>query len=438
MARRRSTARGDGDASRTEVPEDEERRIHAEYRQSLYFLRKMQGAYGRFVPRDFLKLLGAEDILNVRLGDEVEKKITVMFSDIRDFTTLSETMTSRQVFEFLNDYLSHMEPAVQGHGGIVDKYIGDAVMALFPDRADDAVKAAIAMRDALRSYNQGRRRSGQPPIETGIGLNTGLTTLGILGHLERMESTIIGDAVNVAQRIEGLTKIYRAAVLISEDTLAALNNAQDFSIRFVDRVRVKGRARPISIYEVFDGDHPDLARAKLENVDQFENAVAYYHLREVDKALPLFEACKAAARDDSVVEVYLDRCRRFLDDGTFEGPGELLDHLEWREAYDTKIEEIDTQHRVLLENINALSAAIKTDDVARIDAVFAFIERYCIEHFRMEGAYMRKYGYPFAAEHGQEHAAFIRAFARTREEAVSGRATGCSRFSASTCSSTTG
>jgi hemerythrin len=400
---------------------EENQRIRAEHRQALYTLRQTQGAYGRFVPKDFIRLLGADDILNVRLGDEVEKKITIMFTDIRNFTSLSEDMTSRETFEFLNTYLSQMEPPVQRHGGIIDKFIGDAVMALFPDRAENAVKAAISMRTALAFYNGRRVKNGQEPIQMGIGLNTGLTTLGILGHLERMESTVIGDAVNVAQRIEGLTKNYRVGTLISEDTLASLGDPHEFSFRFVDRVRVKGRARPISVYEVFDGEDTEGARAKLESIDVFERAVAYYHLREVDRARPLFEICQKASPDDTVVDIYLERCRTFLENGVYEGVGELCSHMEWRESFNTGMEDIDRQHGTLLENINALAGSIQNEDAKAIEKVFSFLEEYSVDHFHGEESLMEEYEYPFIAEHRQEHSSFIRAFTANKQEIMSGR-----------------
>ena len=391
------------------------------YRQTLYTLRKTQAAFGRFVPKDFLKLLGTGDILSVNLGDEVERQLTVMFTDIRNFTSVSEAMSSHETFEFLNAYLGHMEPAVQRHEGIIDKFIGDAVMALFPDRPEKAVEAAIAMREALHYYNERRVKDGYEPIQMGIGLNTGLTTLGVLGHLERMESTVIGDSVNVAQRIEGLTKCYRVGILISEDVLANLEDPNAFSIRFVDRVRVKGRIRPISVYEVFDGDAPELAKAKLACLEMFEKAVAYYHLREIEQALPLFQQCLDATEGDTVAEIYVDRCRRFLADGTYEGIGELLQQVEWLDSYNTGLEDVDSQHRTLLDNINKLAKAIHGDDASAVEEVFAFLARYAVEHFATEDGYMEKYGYPFRDEHRQEHDSFIRGFAATQQEILSGR-----------------
>ena len=167
---------------------------------------ELTDAYGRFVPHQFLNLLGYESIIDVNLGDQVQQEMSVLFADIRDFTTLSETMTPQENFNFINAYLSRMEPAITSNNGFIDKYIGDAIMALFSDFADDAVKAGIAMLNILTNYNEDRQRVGYIPIQIGIGINSGSLMLGTVGGKSRMDSTVISDAVNLASHIEGLTK----------------------------------------------------------------------------------------------------------------------------------------------------------------------------------------------------------------------------------------
>ena len=164
--------------------------------------------YTRFVPKEFIKNLGKADIADVKLGDNVEKDMSILFSDIRGFTTLSEQMTPVQNFNFINSYLNVMGPVIRSHRGFIDKYIGDAIMALFDKSADDAVMGAIAMLRQLGKYNEGRKRAGYSPIEIGIGINTGTLRIGTVGESGRMEGTVIGDAVNIASRTEGMTKIY--------------------------------------------------------------------------------------------------------------------------------------------------------------------------------------------------------------------------------------
>ena len=398
---------------------DEALTLRSKLRQAVYLLRQTKSAYDHFIPRRLLEILGVTDIVNLHIGENIDRKITIMFSDIRNFTTISENMDSSDTFSFINDYLSFMEPAVQFHNGVIDKFIGDAVMAIFPESAEDAVKAALAMRDALGQFNRRRTQEGLPPVSMGIGLNTGLSTLGVLGHLERLEATIIGDAVNVASRVEGLTKLYRVGLLISEDTLACIQKLENYSIRFVDRVAVRGRIRPVSIYEVFDGDSPALANQKLGAQDIFEKAVAYFHFQEVERALPLFRQCQEAAPEDTVVEMYINRCQKFQESGIFECATDIREKVQWQESFNTGLDDVDAQHQELLNNIGNLSKAIQKNDMEMVKVVLNFLQEYGVNHFATEEAYMEKYKYPFIADHRQEHAAFIRNFLSMRDDLLS-------------------
>ncbi|TAF33592.1 MAG: response regulator, partial [Oscillatoriales cyanobacterium] len=175
-------------------------------------------ATSRFVPNEFLGFLGCESIVDIKLGDAVQLEMSVLFSDIREFTTLSEQMTPEDNFKFINSYLSHMEPLIVENRGFIDKYIGDAIMALFSEGADDAVRAGIAMLHALVEYNQERASAGYIPIKIGVGINTGSLMLGIVGGPSRMDGTVISDAVNLASRIESLTKKYGVSLLITDPT----------------------------------------------------------------------------------------------------------------------------------------------------------------------------------------------------------------------------
>ncbi|MEM7018537.1 MAG: adenylate/guanylate cyclase domain-containing protein, partial [Pseudomonadota bacterium] len=207
--------------------------------------------YARFVPHEFLQFLNKDSVVDVELGDHVQKEMTILFSDIRGFTSLSETMTPDENFRFINSYLSRMEPVIAGHSGFIDKYIGDAIMALFPTSADEAVRGSIDMLHSLSDYNEGRERAGYPLIKIGIGLNTGPLMLGTVGGKNRMDGTVISDAVNLASRVEGLTKTYGTALLITEWTYQRLYDVSQYQTRVIDRVRVKGKTEPVTVYEIF-------------------------------------------------------------------------------------------------------------------------------------------------------------------------------------------
>ena len=168
-------------------------------------LQRIIAASFRFVPREFLSVLHKESIVDVSLGDQTQRQMTIMFSDIRSFSSLSEDMSPSENFQFINTLLSQMCPTIREHMGFVDKYLGDGIMALFPRGADDAVQAAIAMRTQLARFNEARSRTGKRPIRIGTGLHSGLLMLGTIGETERMEVTVISDAVNLASRVEQLT-----------------------------------------------------------------------------------------------------------------------------------------------------------------------------------------------------------------------------------------
>ncbi len=169
-----------------------------------------------------------KSVIDINLGEQIEKEMTILFTDIREFTTLSETMTPQETFNFINSFFSKMEPIIRQYDGFIDKYIGDAIMALFC-QVDDAVQAGIGMLKALTDYNTTRGCPERPPIK--IGINTGLLRLGTVGAQNRMDSTVISDAVNLASRVEQLTKTYGSSLLITKRTYMRLTDPSQYHIR---------------------------------------------------------------------------------------------------------------------------------------------------------------------------------------------------------------
>ena len=265
-------------------------------------------ATSRFVPNQFLGFLGCESIVDIKLGDAIELEMSVLFSDIREFTTLSEQMTPEENFKFINSYLSHMEPLIVENRGFIDKYIGDAIMALFSEGADDAVRAGIAMLHALVEYNQERASAGYIPIKIGVGINTGSLMLGIVGGPSRMDGTVISDAVNLASRIESLTKKYGVSLLITDPTFQSLKNPADYAIRKIDRVQVKGKSEMVTVYEVFDADLPEIKAGKLATMQVFSEALFLYDMKNFSGAGLLFTECLQHNPGDIVAQIYLGRC----------------------------------------------------------------------------------------------------------------------------------
>ncbi len=215
-------------------------------------LQKTLDSFEKFVPDKFVSVIAPQGIENITVGVASTRKMTILFCDIRGYTSMSEAMTPMEIFNFLNDYLACMGKVIDEYGGFIDKYIGDAIMALFDDDSTDcAIKAAISMIKALDKFNYERLQKGLPHISVGIGIHRGTVIMGTVGFTSRIDSTVIGDAVNVASRIEGLTKQYDCKILITESVVNSLYNSELFSLRLVDEsVKVKGKDKAISIYEV--------------------------------------------------------------------------------------------------------------------------------------------------------------------------------------------
>ena len=279
------------------------------------YLEKLLTAYNYFVPHAFLKLLGKETIIDVKLGDQVQEEMSILFSDIRSFTTLSESMTPNENFNFINAYLKRVGPLIRDNNGIIDKYIGDAVMALFPNQPDDALFAAVQMQRKVREYNQDRAKAGYRPLVIGIGIHTGKLMLGTVGESERMNGTVISDAVNLASRLEGVTKVYAVGVVISEETIQKLKNPSKFYIRRLDKIAVKGKKEPVSIFEVFNGDPDETILWKHSTKDKLEEGISLYYARNFEKALEVFNELNALQHNDKVVEIYIQRCSHYLANG---------------------------------------------------------------------------------------------------------------------------
>jgi len=272
-------------------------------------------AYGRFVPHELLRLLDKGSILDVKLGDQTQKEMTVLFSDIRSFTRLSESMTPFENFNFINSYLRRMGPEIRANGGIIDKYIGDAIMALFPVRPDDALASAVAMQRKLGEYNEHRAKSGYPPISIGIGVNAGKVMLGTVGEHERMDGSVIADAVNLCSRLETLTRVYGSGILTTGKTLKSVSSPGRFSCRFIDRVRVRGRREAVLVFEVLDGEPEEQRTLRLSYRSDFARAQRMYFGRRFDEALVIVADLLRGNPGDPILEIYRARCEHLVRTG---------------------------------------------------------------------------------------------------------------------------
>jgi adenylate cyclase len=272
---------------------------------------KVRDLLGKVVSREI-----AEELMRgeVKLGGEM-RTATILFSDIRDFTSLCEGRPPETILEMLNHYLSEVSIAIEDNKGVVDKYIGDAVMALFgapvgsPQDVHNALSAALAMKSRVDAVNAANRVSGMPLLKTGIGLHTGEVVAGNLGSANRMNYTVIGDAVNLASRLEALTKQYGAGILVSEDTR---NQGGGFVYRELDMVRVKGKERPVRIFAVL-GREGQVSPATLAVTAAFEQALGYYRNSAWDAAEKILQSLETNDTDTALFRLFLQRislCRK--------------------------------------------------------------------------------------------------------------------------------
>lgn len=282
--------------------------VHSASEEMNTKLVQQSNAFARFVPAEFLDLLNQRSIMDVKLGDNTERELTILVADIRQFGKLSESMSPAENFHFLNAYLSRVGPLIRRNHGFIDKYIGDAIMALFVS-AQDGVQAAIEMRRSLFDYNEQRRESGKAEIDVGIGVHTGRLILGTIGEAERMEGTVISDDVNLAFRLENATKQLGAPVIISVGTLQKLTDPTAYGIRFLGKVFVKHRQEAVSMYELLDGlnETARLQRSALRM--DFERALFHYYSDEFAAARVLLESIVNQDPTDRAASFYLQQCQ---------------------------------------------------------------------------------------------------------------------------------
>jgi len=302
--------------SRLKAYNDEMKRRQAALRQSLAGtegqLKATLSAYARFVPQELLNAMRKASIVDVHLGDNVRLDFSILFSDIRSFTRLSERMSPEENFAFLNSYLRRMNPFVWDNGGFIDKYIGDSIMALFPSGAGSALSAAVAMLKHMPEYNAHRAAFGYEPIRIGIGIHSGPVMLGVIGHERFMQGTVISDSVNLASRLQELTKHYGASLVVSSHLLFDLEDPNKYDFRFLDKVTIRGKEQAVSVYEIFDADDPPLREQKRSFRERFEQGVYAFHAAQFMEALSKFESLAKAAPNDPPVELYRQRCIRSI------------------------------------------------------------------------------------------------------------------------------
>ncbi|MBI3398108.1 MAG: adenylate/guanylate cyclase domain-containing protein, partial [Deltaproteobacteria bacterium] len=274
--------------------------------------RYLKKAFGTYVSPSLVSEI-LKDPDRLKLGGE-KREITILFSDIRGFTTLSERLSPEQLVSILNEYLSPMTRIVLEEKGTLDKYIGDAIMVIcnapidLPEHPQKGCSIALRWIKELEKLNGGWKEKGYPSIGIGVGINTGDAVVGNMGADLRFDYTAIGDNVNLASRLEGMNKVYGTAIIVNESTQKLAQN--DFLFRELDLVRVKGKEKPVAIYELIDFLPADTAKTELAS--SFLDALNSYKNRSFEEARVKFSAILNKFHEDGPAKLYVQRCTDYL------------------------------------------------------------------------------------------------------------------------------
>ncbi len=275
-------------------------------------IRIIHEASQKFVPNEFIKSLGKTKLTEVALGDLVEKDVTVMFMDIRGFTTLSEGLNPKDNFLFINSFNKRMGPIIRKNDGFIMQYLGDGFMALFPNGSQNALRASVGMLEELKDFNKERNAKNRLPIKIGIGMQNGNLIMGITGDIERLDAAIISDTVNTASRIEGLSKYFGTSILLTGSCKDNLTHAEEFDFRYLGPVKVKGKQKPIAIYECINGDNSKLLKHKLDTLQTFDKGMDLYFKKEFAMAAVTFQQIVKMNRNDHTAKLLLNRAAHLI------------------------------------------------------------------------------------------------------------------------------
>ncbi len=362
-------------------------------------LERLNRSFKAFIPTQFINRIQSQQSFSP--GEFYQEHLSILFADIRGYTNLSEAMNAEENFEFLNTFFSLMEPCIIKNQGFIDKFMGDSIMALFSDEnsATHAVDAAIAMHREIQLYNKERIQTKQPTIHIGIGINTGPVMVGTVGSSERITPTVIGHEVNLASRLEQLTKRYHADIMISQTTAYEINR-DNYCLREIDKVQIRGISKPVTVYEVFDANLEPWKSNKLATQSALLRGMVFYKIQAFEEALEIFEGVVNQFPQDFIALEYLRRCRYFRNhppaknfwNGVVREDAVLIDHRIRRRftryalATPADVHEADRPHHIAAtaENISegglklSLSQPLLTGKVVAIDV---FWHRSQLEHF---------------------------------------------------------
>ena len=314
-----------------QVKEQSRKQIAAAWEVNDYISEKFR----LFVPEQYLNRIAPKGVESIQLGNAREEELTVLFCDIRGFTTIAESQTAMQTFEWLNAFFTQMSQAITTHHGFVDKFLGDAIFAVFDrveSHAEDGLNAAVSMLQNLSEFNRDRQKFNlEQPVKVGIGIHTGFGLIGTVGSDNRMDSTVIGDVVNTAARLEELTKLYDCPILASGMTLAHVranlkkasldaqsnseitpNPSLSYYSRWVDCVTPRGKQQVLNLYEILGTSSQILDKTKLQSQSAYDSGIEALHQKDYASASEYFQQIIEQNPTDAIAKLYMERCQARL------------------------------------------------------------------------------------------------------------------------------
>jgi adenylate cyclase len=287
---------------------------------------RLHQTFQKFVPRQFVEHFAKGGADSLALGYADEDEVAIMFCDIRGFTRLSEQMSPQQLMNFLNSYFTRMNAPIHDNFGFIDKFIGDAIMALFDhpngdisDKATDSVKAALDLQKALRLYNHHRGKVGYEAVRNGIGLHVGPVVLGTVGSDDRMDTTVIGNTVNVAQRIESLTDYFGMDILASKEIVTAASEQTEFAHRTIDNVVLKGKSTSVEIVEIYHHLSVEEVVKREKSKIFLAEGISLRDSRNFKAALAVFIEGQEANPKDTVYKHHINMCETLQHEIEWDG-----------------------------------------------------------------------------------------------------------------------
>lgn len=269
--------------------------------------------FEKFVPKEFLFHLRKEEISSITLGDQITMEMAILIADIRGFTRLSEKLSSKETFEFVNEYLSYVTSVIRKNNGFIDKYLGDGFISLFPCSAENALNAAIEIQNKIKDFNTIIENRNWEPIRVGIGIHYGKVMLGVIGDSERMETTVISDIVNTCSRLEKLNKDFGTDIIISSQVLKKISNKNNFKFRYLGTTILRGKSIPVKIFELYNHYDSKLIETIDTTKELFYNAIRMFAKNKIQKSIELIEKVIVINPYDQPARYYYYLCKKAMN-----------------------------------------------------------------------------------------------------------------------------